>query len=171
MGSFFSNAFQGAVDGIHNVFSGIGDWFSGLFSNIHIALPHFSINGSFSLAPPSIPTIGVDWYANGGILKAPTVFGAIGNTLLAGGEAGPEAVAPISELQKYLGNSGNTYNFNINGATATTTINNAAVLVDYQLVDSNWGAGIYYALADNDVIPASSIDATTRAADLTSKLS
>lgn len=56
-----------------------------------------------------------------------------------------------------------------NGATATTTINNAAVLVDYQLVDSNWGAGIYYALADNDVIPASSIDATTRAADLTSK--
>jgi hypothetical protein len=115
VGSFFSNAFQGAVDGIHNVFSGIGDWFSGLFSNIHIPLPHFSINGKFSLDPPSIPTVGIDWYANGGILTQPTVFGAIGNTLLAGGEAGPEAVAPISELQKYLGNSGKTYNVYIDG--------------------------------------------------------
>jgi hypothetical protein len=115
VGSFFSNAFQGAVDGIHNVFSGIGDWFSGLFSNIHIPLPHFSINGKFSLDPPSIPTVGIDWYANGGILTSPTIFGAIGNTLLAGGEAGPEAVAPISELQKYLGNSGKTYNVYIDG--------------------------------------------------------
>ena len=116
VGSFFSDTFQGAVDGIHNAFSGIDSWFSGLFSNIHIALPHFSINGSFSLAPPSIPTIGINWYANGGILKAPTVFGAMGNTLLAGGEAGPEAVAPISELQKYLGGSGTTYNIYIDGA-------------------------------------------------------
>lgn len=56
-----------------------------------------------------------------------------------------------------------------NGATGTTTIANAAVLVDYQLTDDNWGAGIYYALADNDVISALSPIVPTRVTDLDNK--
>ena len=112
---WFGDKFQGAVDSIHNVFSGIGDWFANLFSGIHIPLPHFSVSGSFSLNPPSIPSIGVSWYANGAILKQPTIFGMNGGNAMVGGEAGPEAIAPISELQKYLGNSGKTYNVYIDG--------------------------------------------------------
>lgn len=68
----------------------------------HLKLPHINITGSFSLLPPSAPKFSIDWYAKGGILEAPTIFGANGNTLMAGGEAGPEAVAPISELMGYV---------------------------------------------------------------------
>ncbi|MGP1376430.1 MAG: phage tail tape measure protein [Bulleidia sp.] len=67
-----------------------------------IKLPHFSITGSFSLDPPSIPHFGVEWYAKGGILTAPTIFGMQNSALLGGGEAGPEAVLPIELLKKYI---------------------------------------------------------------------
>lgn len=68
-----------------------------------IKLPHFSISGKFSLNPPSIPKLSVDWYAKamdeGMILTSPTIFGARGDTLLAGGEAGAEAVVGVSSLR------------------------------------------------------------------------
>jgi phage-related minor tail protein len=60
----------------------------------HIKLPHFSINGKFSLDPPSIPTIGVNWYAKGGIFSAPSIIGV--------GEKGSEAVLPIDRLSGIL---------------------------------------------------------------------
>lgn len=55
-----------------------------------IKLPHFSIDGSFSLNPPSIPHFSVDWYAQGGVFDAPKIIGV--------GEAGPEAVVPLDKL-------------------------------------------------------------------------
>ena len=42
------------------------------------------------------------WNADGAVLKKPTIFGRVGNTLLGGGEAGAEAVAPIDVLQGYV---------------------------------------------------------------------
>ena len=63
-----------------------------------LKLPHVKISGKFNLNPPSAPDFSVSWYKEGGILTQPTVFGAAGNTLLAGGEAGAEAVLPLKVL-------------------------------------------------------------------------
>lgn len=71
----------------------------GFFAGMHIEfpkikLPHFSIKGSFSLSPPSIPTLSVDWYAKGGIFSSPSIIGV--------GEAGTEAVLPIDKLNQFI---------------------------------------------------------------------
>lgn len=52
--------------------------------------------------PPKAPKFNVEWYAKGGILNRPTIFGANGDNLIGGGEAGPEAVMPISLLKRYI---------------------------------------------------------------------
>ena len=51
-----------------------------------------------------IPSLGIEWYAKGGILKKPTIFDIdeATNTAKAGGEAGDEAVAPIGLLLDYI---------------------------------------------------------------------
>lgn len=67
-----------------------------------IKLPHISVSGSFSLKPPSAPSFAINWYADGGIMTAPTIFGAAGGSLLGGGEAGDEAILPLSVLWEKL---------------------------------------------------------------------
>lgn len=44
----------------------------------------------------------VKWFAKGGILNRPTIFGRDGNTVLGGGEDGAEAVLPIDLLKQYI---------------------------------------------------------------------
>lgn len=92
--------------GIKTFLNGIRDWLKGVFNFEwklpKIKLPHFKISGSFSLNPPKIPKFSVSWYAKGGILNSPTIFGMNGNNLMGGGEAGPEAVLPIELLKKYI---------------------------------------------------------------------
>ena len=67
-----------------------------------LKLPHISISGGFSINPPSVPKFSISWYKKGGVMMDPTIFGMAGGTLLGGGEAGPEAIAPISVLQDYV---------------------------------------------------------------------
>ena len=68
-----------------------------------IKLPHFSIEGEFSLNPPKVPSLSVQWYKNGGIMTHPTVFGMNGNSAMVGGEAGSEAILPLDMLWKKMG--------------------------------------------------------------------
>ena len=56
--------------------------------------------GTYTRGGVTYPT--VKWNAEGGVLTKPTIFGMAGNTLLGGGEAGAEAIAPISTLQSYV---------------------------------------------------------------------
>ena len=100
--SKFSNIFESAKRIVSNAIDRIRGFFNFDWSLPKIKLPHFNISGHFSLNPPSIPHFSVDWYAKGGILNQPTIFGKNGNTLLGGGEAGKEAVLPIHLLKDYI---------------------------------------------------------------------
>lgn len=86
---------QGAIDNMKQAFD--FEW-----SLPELKLPEVIITGNFSLNPPSVPHFDLRWFAEGGILTQPTIFGMSGNTFLAGGEAGAEAIAPISTLQDYI---------------------------------------------------------------------
>lgn len=100
LGDTVAGVFEGAkgnidsaLEGAKSIVSGAIDSIVGFFSGAklelpHINLPHFSISGSFSLDPPSIPHISVDWYKTGAIFAGPSVIGV--------GEAGPEMVLPAS---------------------------------------------------------------------------
>lgn len=89
------NSVQGAIDSIRGIMSGEIPF-------PHISMPHFNISGGFSLNPPRVPSFNVDWYAKGGVLTKPTIFGNNGANLMGGGEAGPEAVAPVAVLKEYV---------------------------------------------------------------------
>jgi TP901 family phage tail tape measure protein len=92
------NTVKSALDKISSYFSGLK------LSFPSIKLPHFSISGSFSLSPPSVPHLSVQWYKEGGIMTSPTVFGMNGSALMAGGEAGAEAILPLKSFYDQLEN-------------------------------------------------------------------
>lgn len=50
----------------------------------------------------SAPEMPVKWFASGGILNRPTIFGRNGDQMMGGGEAGAEAVLPVDLLRKYI---------------------------------------------------------------------
>lgn len=123
-----SQTFTDFKDGIFQTFTDIYDKIKGIWDSLgelfaegfDIKLPHISVSGG--VAPYGIggkgelPKFNIDWYANGGILTNPTIFGMQNGHLLGGGEAGAEAVLPLSNLQamitegmtEALGNGGDT---------------------------------------------------------------
>lgn len=96
--STITSKMSAARDAVGNAISALKSKFNFSWSLPHLKLPHVSISGSFSINPPSVPHFGISWYKDGGILTRPTIFGAAGNNLLAGGEAGAEAVVPLATL-------------------------------------------------------------------------
>lgn len=90
------------------------DAIKGFFTNLKLKLPkidmpklpHFKLTGSFSLNPPSVPKLGIEWYAKGGLMTKPTAFGMNGNNLMVGGEVPGvnEAILPLTD--RVLGSIG-----------------------------------------------------------------
>jgi phage-related minor tail protein len=110
------DTFKNVFDGIKSFVSPIVDWLKGIFdfnwSLPHIDLPHFSIEGEFSLLPPKVPHLSIDWYdratRNPRILDGATIFGARGNTLLGGGETGREVIMSENYLKNLLADGDNS---------------------------------------------------------------
>lgn len=110
---------EAAKDKIKSVLDKISDFFSKCKLQLpNIKLPHFRLSGTLSLKPPSVPHLSVDWYKEGGIMTQPTIFGMNGDTLMAGGEAGKEAILPLDgfykNLESILANQRNTVSGDVN---------------------------------------------------------
>ncbi len=94
------SAINGAKDLVSSAISAIKGLFNFSVSWPHIPLPHFSVSGSanpLDWLSQGVPSISIEWYAKGGIMTKPTIFGANGNNLMVGGEAGNEAVLPLND--------------------------------------------------------------------------
>lgn len=100
------NPIEKARDFVGKAIDKIKGFFDFKWSLPKLKLPHFSFTGAFSLDPPSVPHFSVEWYkkAMGGgmILNGPTIFGAQGNKLLGGGEAGSETVVGTRSLMEMI---------------------------------------------------------------------
>lgn len=125
---YIQGIFTGFRDGVFTTFTDIWDKIKEIWTNLgamfeagfDIKLPHISVSGG--VAPygiggqGSLPKFNIDWYKNGGILTSPTIFGMQNGRFLGGGEAGAEAVLPLSNLEGMiagamttaLGNGGDT---------------------------------------------------------------
>lgn len=97
-----SEKINSARDAVKRAVDRIKGFFKFSWSLPKLKVPSFSISGKFDLKSLSVPKIGIKWNAEGGILTQPTIFGQVGDTLLGGGEAGHEAIAPITLLQDYI---------------------------------------------------------------------
>lgn len=91
---------EAARDKVRSAIEKIKSFFKFKWSLPTLKMPSITVTGKFSLNPPSVPKF--KWNAEGGILTKPTIFGQMGDTLLGGGEAGAEAIAPIDVLQHYV---------------------------------------------------------------------
>ena len=109
----FTGPIEAARDKVKEIVENIKGFFDFEWKLPDIKLPHFDISWDSSgllgelaskIGLPGLPKLSVEWYKDGGILTDPTAFGfnPYSGKIMAGGEAGPEAIAPISTLQSYV---------------------------------------------------------------------
>ena len=99
IGSFIGDIMSGAWQTVKNAIDKIKGFFSFKWAFPKLKMPHFKVSGSINplnWLKDGVPKIGVEWYAKGGIMTRPTAFGMNGNTVMAGGEAGSEAILPLN---------------------------------------------------------------------------
>ena len=102
----FSNVFNSVKNIVSKVFNSIKTTISNVWNGIKnlIKAPHIVQTGTISIAGIStpIPKLGIQWYAKGGIMTRPTIFGMNGGNAMVGGESGAEAVLPLDMLWSKL---------------------------------------------------------------------
>ena len=123
------SAINGAKDLVSTAINTIKGLFNFSISWPHIPLPHFYVSGSanpLDWLSQGVPSIGIEWYAKGGIMTKPTIFGMNGNNMMVGGEAGNEAVLPLNDktlgaigrgIAQTMGGTSPTINITITGNT------------------------------------------------------
>ncbi|ORJ28823.1 phage tail tape measure protein [Streptococcus oralis] len=123
------SAINGAKDLVSTAINAIKGLFNFSISWPHIPLPHFSVSGSanpLDWISQGVPSVSIEWYAKGGIMTKPTIFGMNGNSLMVGGEAGNEAVLPLNDktlgaigrgIAQTMGETSPTINITITGNT------------------------------------------------------
>ena len=112
-----------------------------------IKLPHFSISGELSLNPPSMPSIGVEWYKkaynNGVLFRQPTVLQTPAGPKGFGDGAGAEVVLGLNKLQELAG-SGSSPTINVYAAPGQD-VNAIADAVASKIYNGTMGRRAVYA--------------------------
>jgi phage-related minor tail protein len=122
------NPIRSATDFVRGQINKIKGFFSGLKLELpKIKLPHFSLSGSFSLKPPRVPKLSVNWYKTGGMFDGPSVIGV-------GEQPGvKEAVIPMSG--RYMKPFAEEIAKQMGGASAgVVNIQPAPLYLDNQLI-------------------------------------
>ena len=100
-------AIEDFADKVRNMWYNFKDWWDNLgLSFPHMKMPHFDIDGEFSLMPPQVPKISVDWYANGGFPNKGQLF--VANEVapeMVGTMDGRTAVANQQEITAGIANA------------------------------------------------------------------
>ena len=129
-----TSPFEDAWDFIQDIPGKISRAFKNMHISLpHIKLPHFNVYGKFSLDPPSVPHIGVRWYAKGGFFNSANVIGV--------GEAGREAVLPLENKRnmkpyaKAVASLMNDFTGGNNGTVINNTFNVQATVREESDID------------------------------------
>lgn len=96
-----TTAMSGALTEVQSYISQMSAALGVTIKGPNVQVPHFNVSGAFNLQQGTVPTVGVSWWAKGGVFTRPTIF----NTpygLHGVGEAGHEAVMPIETLRDYI---------------------------------------------------------------------
>lgn len=101
------SVFEGIKNTISNAIEKVKSLFNFEWKFPDLKLPHFSIQGSFSLSPPSVPHLAVDWYRkaynNGVMFTQPTVLATPGGLKGFGDGNGAEVVLGLNRLREIAG--------------------------------------------------------------------
>lgn len=155
IGSFIGDTMSGAWQTVKNAVDKIKGFFNFKWAFPKLKMPHFKVSGSINplnWLKQGVPKIGVEWYAKGGIMNRPTAFGMNGNNVMAGGEAGSEAILPLNARNLGMIGQGiaNTMG---NGSSDTNTLmialKNVLNDVKFELVD---GGDAIRTVIDNRLI-------------------
>ncbi|MBQ1572500.1 MAG: hypothetical protein IIZ78_15330 [Clostridiales bacterium] len=133
------NAITHPIETAKNILKRVVDKIKGFFRfkvpKPHVPIPHFSIKPAgwklSDLLKGKIPSLGIKWYAQGGIFDSPTIAGI--------GEAGPEAVVPLNKLWDKLDNianaGGNPIVVNVYGSD-NMSVSELATAVEQKLIQT-----------------------------------
>jgi len=129
---------SGMWDGVKNAFKAVLNWIIGAWNKLNFSVPSFTFAGvttpGMTLGLPKIPLL-----ADGGIVTSPT--------LAMIGEAGPEAVIPLSRARNALSGGGR------NGAVINVNVTTGAVLSDRYALAAEVVAALREAVA-RGMLPA-----------------
>lgn len=148
----FTSIFDNLKNIVKNAIEKIKSFFNFKWSLPKLKMPHFSISGSFSLNPPSIPKFSVSWYAKAMdepmILNGATIFGASDGNLLGGGEVGSEVIVGTDKLMNMMreavGANNQPITINVYGAEGQN-VNDLAEKIAEKLEDMTKRKGAVYA--------------------------
>ena len=130
-------AIETPINAAKNTVKSAIDAIVGFFRNIklpeikipQIKLPHFELTGSFSLMPPQVPKLSVNWYSTGGIFSSPSVIGV--------GEAGTEAVVPVEKLDELMAKALQKVGVGTQARAAETGVHSGNVTNNYDITINN----------------------------------